>query len=44
LSQVPHTAYLVNWITLGLDDRYQRYFFSGFHSVSIVSFFLSASS
>ena len=33
-TTVPHTAYLVNWISIGLDERYQRYYLSGFYSVS----------
>ena len=33
-TTLPHTGYLVNFISLGLNDFYQRYYFSGFHSVS----------
>ena len=33
-TTLPNTNYLVNWVTLGLDDRYQRYYLSGFHTLA----------
>ena len=33
-TTTPNTFFLINWVALGLDDRYQRYYLAGFHTLA----------